>query len=70
MPRPAFAPNDEQRRTLDALARLAARRAKLDQEMDALIAKADAQGIPVATIADRAKVQRKTIYRHLGRPMA
>ncbi|MGS2615142.1 hypothetical protein ACVCAH_11545 [Micromonospora sp. LZ34] len=70
MPRPTFTPDDAQRATLDALARLARRRKKLDEEADALMAKADEQGIPVSWIADHAQVQRKTVYRHLGRPMA
>ncbi|MFC6017193.1 helix-turn-helix domain-containing protein [Plantactinospora solaniradicis] len=69
MPRPTFTPDDAQRATLDAIARLARRREKLDKEMDELIAKAAQQEIPIATIADRAGVERKTVYRHLGRPM-
>lgn len=69
MPRPTFTPSDAQRATLTALARLARRRKKLDEEADALIAKADGQGIPISHIADSAQVQRKTVYRHLGKPM-
>jgi transcriptional regulator of acetoin/glycerol metabolism len=70
MPRPTFTPDDEQRRTLQALARLARRRAKDDEELTRLIAQADSQGIPVAAIAERADVERKTVYRRLGRPMS
>ncbi|MFI2663335.1 helix-turn-helix domain-containing protein [Micromonospora carbonacea] len=70
MPRPTFTPDDTQRATLDALARLARRRKKLDKEADELMVKADEQGIPISWIADTAQVQRKTVYRHLGRKMA
>ncbi|MET8278338.1 hypothetical protein [Micromonospora sp. NPDC005174] len=69
MPRPTFTPDEAQRVTLDALARLARRRKRLDREADELMAKADGQGIPVSWIADTAQVQRKTVYRHLGKPM-
>lgn len=69
MPRPAFAPDTAQRRLLDALARLAERRTADDAELTDLITKADAAGIPILTIADKAEVERKTVYRRLGRPM-
>lgn len=70
MPRPTFTPDDAQRATLDALTRLARRRKKLDKETDELMSKAEEQGIPISWIADTAQVQRKTVYRHLGRPMS
>lgn len=69
MPRPAFAPDAAQRRILDALARLAERRATDDAKLTELVAEADAAGIPVLTIAESADVERKTVYRRLGRPM-
>jgi transcriptional regulator of acetoin/glycerol metabolism len=69
MARPAFTPDDEQRKTLDVLARIAAARARLDDEADATIKKAKRQDIPVSRIAETLGVERKTVYRHLGRPM-
>jgi hypothetical protein len=69
MPKPAFTPDEEQHRTLAALARLARRRASDDAELTRLIELADGQGIPVAAIAEGAHVERKTVYRRLGRPM-
>jgi hypothetical protein len=69
MPRPPFTPNDDQRRILQALGELAARRAVDDAELTRLIVQADEQNIPVAAIAEGAAVERKTIYRRLGRPM-
>lgn len=69
MPRPVFAPDAQQRRTLDALARLAVRREADDAKLTELIAAADAQGIPILAIAESAAVERKTVYRRLGRPM-
>ena len=65
MPRPTFQPSAEQRATLAALARLAARRAKVEAEVDRLIVQANAQGIPVSHIAESASVQRKTVYKRL-----
>lgn len=69
MPRPTFTPSDAQRATLAALTRLARRRKKLTEETDALIAEADNQGIPISHIADSIAMERKTVYRHLGKPM-
>ncbi len=69
MPRPAFAPDTAQRRILDALAKLAARRAADDAKLTELVEQADAAGVPIAVIAESADVERKTVYRRLGRPM-
>lgn len=69
MPRPTFAPDDAQRAVLDALARLADQRARVDKEADTLIRQASKLDIPISQIAAHAKVTRKTVYRHLGRPM-
>ncbi len=69
MARPAFTPDDEQSKTLVVLARIAAARAKLDTDADLAIKKANDQQIPIARIAETLKVERKTVYRHLGRPM-
>lgn len=67
MPRPAFAPDPDQRRILGALSRNATRRAEADTHFTQLVEQADAAGIPILLIADRAQVQRKTIYARLGR---
>ncbi len=69
MPRPVFAPNARQRRILDALGRLAARRAADDAKLTELVAAADSLGVPILVIAENAEVERKTVYRRLGRPM-
>ncbi|MGI5247522.1 hypothetical protein [Dactylosporangium sp. CA-139066] len=69
MARPAFTPDDDQRKTLAVLARIAAARAKLDVEADGAIKRAKEQDIPIAHIAETLGVERKTVYRHLGRPM-
>lgn len=69
MPRPVFAPNGAQRDILTALARVAEQRARVDAETDKLIKQADALAVPISKIAEHAKVTRKTVYRHLGKPM-
>jgi transcriptional regulator of acetoin/glycerol metabolism len=69
MPRPVFAPNDEQRATLAVLARLAEVQARLNAEADEAIRRAKQQDIPISHIAETLRVERKTIYRHLGHPM-
>lgn len=69
MARPTFSPNDDQRTVLDALQRVAQKRARVDEETDRLIAEADQLAIPIKQIAEHARLTRKTIYRHLGRPM-
>lgn len=69
MARPAFTPDDEQGKTLAVLARIAAARAKLDAEADEAIHLANDQHIPIARIAETLNVERKTVYRHLGRQM-
>jgi hypothetical protein len=69
MPRPVFTPDATQRRILAALARLAARRADDDAKLTELIEQADVAGVPIAVIAENADVERKTVYRRLGRPM-
>jgi hypothetical protein len=69
MARPPFAPDADQRRILDALTRLAERRAADDAKLTQLIEQATAAGIPVLAIAEHANVERHTVYRRLGRPM-
>lgn len=69
MPRPPFSPDERQRPVLDGLARLAARRAKLDEQIDALIDEANGLEVPISVIAEKADMERKTVYRKLGRSM-
>lgn len=69
MARPTFTPDNEQRRVLDALARLAAEKDRIDEKMDPLMARAVELKVPVSHIAASAKVVRKTVYRHLGKAM-
>lgn len=73
MPRPEWVPDEVRRRKLDKLVRLARRRDALDAEYRTLLAElADPNGdnVPIKQLAERLQVTRKTVYRHLGRPMA
>jgi hypothetical protein len=69
MPRPAFTPDTEQRRTVRALEKLAARMAADDASLIALIGQAKDQDIPIEHIARAARVTTKTVYRRLGHRM-
>lgn len=52
-----------------ALANLAAQRQAIDEQTDKLIAEAGRLKVPIDRIAKTAQLARKTIYRHLGKPM-
>lgn len=65
MPRPPFAPTDQQRARLAKLARLGRRRRALYEEIWAEVAAAHAEKIPVLHIAEQLGVERKTVYGHL-----
>ena len=67
--RPTFVPDDAQSRILTALAALAKQRKAVEVRTDALIAEAERAGIPIFHIAENAELTRKTVYRHLGKPM-
>lgn len=72
MSRPPWTPDDTRRKKLDKLIRLAERRDALDAEYRALLTElADPSGdaVPVSHIAERLRLTRKTVYRHLGKPM-
>lgn len=69
MPRPVFSPDTEQRSTVRALEKLAARMAADDALLTALIARAKDQDVPIEHIARAAAVTTKTVYRRLGHPM-
>ena len=73
MPRSPWSPSGEQAELLAALRKAADERDRALRALDAdvrakLAACADAD-IPIARLAEELKVERKTIYRHLGRPM-
>lgn len=69
MARPIFSPDDHQARVLRKLRELASQRKDIEEATDRAIAEADQAQIPIAHIAKEAEVTRKTVYRHLGRPM-
>jgi AcrR family transcriptional regulator len=69
VPRPPFEPDDQQQKVLRALASLAEQRRIIDTETDKLMAEAERLNIPIDRIAKEVKVTRKTVYRHLGKPM-
>lgn len=48
---------------------LAEQRRVIDEQTDHLIAKAEKLRVPIDWIAKAARMTRKTVYRHLGRPM-
>jgi transcriptional regulator of acetoin/glycerol metabolism len=71
MPRPKFAPNDEQRRAIEEIRKAARERerqqARIDEPLETAIADAMAKKVPIATIAKAAGWSRETIYRRLRR---
>jgi hypothetical protein len=70
MARAPWAPNDEQKKMLAALKALARRRDAVEAAYKKQLAECAAAGIPVARLADDLAVERKTVYRHLGRSMS
>jgi AcrR family transcriptional regulator len=69
MARAIFSPDDKQARILGKLRELAQQRKAIEEETDRAIVEADQARIPIAHIAKDAEVTRKTVYRHLGKPM-
>ncbi len=69
MARPAFVPDQDQRRTLRELEKLAGRLAADEARLTELIAQAKDQDVPIEHIARAAAVTTKTVYRRLGHPM-
>lgn len=59
----------EQKRLLAALKRAHAAIGEADERYRAKLAECDAAGIPIRQLAQELHIERKTIYRHLGRPM-
>ncbi len=76
MPRPPFEPNSEQQKVIRSIENLAEQRrlitaqlGEIDAQTDKLIAEAEQLEVPKKRIAEAAKRTRKTVYRHLGKPM-
>ncbi|GAA0494253.1 hypothetical protein Ade02nite_20500 [Paractinoplanes deccanensis] len=67
--RPSHEPDDQQAKVLRALANLAEQRRIIDEQADKLIARAKELDVPIEHIAVAAGRTRKTVYRHLGKPM-
>lgn len=65
MARPPFKPTEDQLALLQKLAGLALERGRIDAEADALIVRAHEEKIPIFHIAEYAKRERKTVYKHL-----
>jgi len=69
MSRPPWSPNADQRRLLVAVKRAHAKKAQVDAEYKKALADAAAAEIPILHIANEIGVERKTVYRNLGRSM-
>jgi hypothetical protein len=68
--KPPWTPTPQQAKLWAAYKRALRAREDAEATYRKILAECDAAGIPIAHLADEAKVQRKTIYRHLGRTMA
>lgn len=62
--------DEEQKKLLAAVIRAAKKATDAETEYKRLLAECAAADVPILQIAAALGVQRKTIYRHLGRPMA
>lgn len=69
MSRAAFTPNDDQRNLLAALRLVHRKAAEAEAEYKRLLAECAEADIPIAKLAQELGIQRKTVYRHLGRSM-
>lgn len=67
--RAAWTPNEEQKKLMAAIKRAKRKWDDAEVEYKALLAKGGEAEIPVAHLAQELSVERKTIYRHLGRSM-
>lgn len=67
--KPSFAPDDVQAELLAALKRAFIEKGAAESKYKKLLAHCAEADIPVAKLASELQVQRKTIYRHLGRSM-
>lgn len=64
-------PNDEVAAKLDRMVELFRRQQEIWEEYKRALGEVGPNGddVPIAHIAERLGVERKTVYRHLGRPM-
>ncbi len=69
VPRHPWTPDARQAKLLAMLRRAARQRAALDARYREILAECAAAEIPVKAMADEVGVERKTVYRHLGRSM-
>lgn len=70
VPRGAWNPDEEQKRLLAALKRAYKKADETQAEARRLLNECHHQaGIPVARLAEELELERKTVYRHLGRSM-
>lgn len=69
MARPPWSPDDSQKKLIAAVKRAARKRADAEAEYKEALAAAAAADVPIARLAEELDVERKTVYRHLGRSM-
>jgi hypothetical protein len=70
VPKASFTPSDQQKQKIAAAIRAAKRRDEADAEYRRLLNELHHDDkVPVAHLAEVFDVERKTIYRHLGRSM-
>lgn len=69
MPRAAWTPDENQQKLLAAVKRAAKKRDEAEAEYRRILAQCGEAEIPVARLSEELQVERKTIYRHLGRSM-
>ena len=67
--RPPWTPDAEQAKLLATLAAAAESREKAEAAYREALAECAAADVPVKVLAERLNVERKTVYRHLGRSM-
>ena len=69
MAKPFWEPTPEQRRILAAIKRAAAKRDEAEAAYRRQLAVGTEAAIPITYIAEALGVERKTVYRHLGKKM-
>lgn len=65
-------PNDDVAKRIDHVVALHRQQQQVEAQYKAALAElvsSDGDAVPIAHIADRLDVERKTVYRHLGRSM-
>lgn len=69
MAKPAFTPDDNQKRLLATVKRTAKKKEAAEAEYKQALADCAQADIPILRLSEELGVERKTIYRHLGRSM-